>query len=110
MNEDLIDKKIIKNKLDEILVPDWIGYWVYNQMQPFAFPAKRFSERTKVLFVYHQYGFPQQMDKILEFANHKKLIVVEDCAHALDSYYQGKPLGSMGDFTIYSFSKWCKHS
>lgn len=102
----LIEKKIIRNKLDEVMVADWIGYWVYNQIQTFAFPAKNFSNRTKVLLVYHQYGFPQDMDKILEFANDKKLVVIEDCAHALDSYYKGRLLGSMGDFAIYSFSKW----
>lgn len=102
----LFEKKIILNKLDEIMVADWMGYWVYNQIQPFAFPSKRFSDRTKVLFVYHQYGFPQDMDKILEFAHDKKLIVIEDCAHALASSYKGKPLGSIGDFSIYSFSKW----
>ncbi len=102
----LKEKGIINNKLDEVLVPDWLGYWVYNQIQPFAFPAKAFSNRTKVIFVYHQYGFPQDMDKILEFARAKQLIVVEDCAHALGSQYKGKPLGSFGDYTIYSFSKW----
>lgn len=102
----LTEKKIISNKLDEVLVPDWLGYWVYNQMHPFIFPTKNFSSRTKILFVYHQYGFPQDMDKILEFAKDKKLVVIEDCAHALASYYKGKSLGSFGDFAIYSFSKW----
>lgn len=101
----LIEKKIIKNKLDEMLVPDWVGYDVYQQIQPFVFPVKKFSDRTKIIFVYHQYGFPQDMDKILAFAKDKKLIVIEDCANVLDSYYKGKKLGSMGDFSIYSFSK-----
>ncbi|OGG87251.1 hypothetical protein A3B87_00060 [Candidatus Kuenenbacteria bacterium RIFCSPHIGHO2_02_FULL_39_13] len=102
----LYHKKNIKNKLDEIIVPDWLGYWVYNQIQSFAFPAKRYSERSKAIMVYHQYGFPQDMDKILDFARDKKLIIIEDCAHAIDSSYKGKPLGTFGDFTVYSFSKW----
>jgi len=102
----LLEKGVIKNKLDEVIMADWIGSWVYNQVQSFAFPAKKFSSRTKVIFVYHQYGFPQDMDKIMEFAHDKKLIVIEDCAHSLASYYKGKLLGSFGDFTIYSFSKW----
>jgi dTDP-4-amino-4,6-dideoxygalactose transaminase len=102
----LKEKGIIRDKLDEVMVADWIGYWVYNQIQTFAFPAKNISSRTKAMLVYHQYGFPQDMDKILEFANDKKLVVIEDCAHALNSYYKGRPLGSMGDFAIYSFSKW----
>lgn len=102
----LLDQGIIKNKLDEVMMADWLGYWVYNQVQSLAFPAKNFSDRTKAIFVYHQYGFPQDMDKILEFAHDKKLILIEDCAHAIASYYKGKLLGSFGDFTIYSFSKW----
>ncbi|HLC89334.1 MAG TPA: DegT/DnrJ/EryC1/StrS family aminotransferase [Patescibacteria group bacterium] len=102
----LMTKKVIKNKLDEVLMADWIGNWVYNQVQSFAFPTKKFSERTKVIMVYHQYGFPQDMNKIMAFALEKKLVVIEDCAHALDSYYQGKKLGSFSDFSIYSFSKW----
>jgi len=102
----LIEKKFIYNKLDEMIVADWVGYDVYKQIQTFVFPAKKFSDRTKIIFAYHQYGFPQDMDKILEFANDKKLVVIEDCANAIDSYYKGKKLGSMGDFSIYSFSKW----
>ncbi len=102
----LSDKKILQNRLDEIMVGDWIGYGVYNQMQPYAFPAKRASEKTKAIFVYHQYGFPQNMDAILEFARSKNLLVIEDCAYALFSSYKGKRLGSFGDFSIYSFSKW----
>lgn len=104
--EYLKQKKILANKLDEILVPDWLGFWVYNQMQPWVFPVKRISEKTKIIFVYHQYGFPQDMDKILEFAQDKKLIVIEDCAHAIASEYKGKKLGAFGDFAVYSFSKW----
>ena len=102
----LCARGIIKNKLDEIMVPDWLGSWVYNQMNPFVFPSKRFSKRTKILFVYHQYGFPQNMDKILAFARKKKLIVVEDCAHALESYYKNRRLGTFGDYALFSFSKW----
>ena len=103
----LSEKKVLANKLSEIMVADWIGYWVYNQMQPFAFPSKRCNERTRAIMVYHQYGFPQDMGEIMDFARGKDLAVIEDCAHALASSYKGKPLGSFGDFSIYSFSKWC---
>jgi hypothetical protein len=98
---------ILENKTSEVLVNDWIGFWVYNQIQSNAFPVKQVSPRTRVVMVYHQYGFPQKMDSILSFANDKKLVVVEDCAHALMSSYKGKALGSFGDFAIYSFSKFC---
>lgn len=96
---------VLENKLSEVLVPDWLGYWVYNQIQEFAFPAKRLSERTKAILVYHQYGFPQDLDPILAYAHKHGLVVIEDCAHTLAGTYKGKPLGSFGDFAIYSFSK-----
>lgn len=104
--EYLREKKVIKNKLDEMIVADWIGFDVYKQLNSFVFPSKKFSGRSRIIFVYHQYGFPQDMDKIMEFARERKLIVIEDCANVLDSYYKGKKLGTIGDFAIYSFSKW----
>lgn len=99
-------KDVLTNKLSEVMVPDWVGYWVYNQIQPFAFPVKKVTEKTKALIVYHQYGFPQDLDPILEYADDKNLIVIEDCAHAIDSYYKGRKLGTIGDFALYSYSKW----
>ncbi len=104
--EYLKNKKIITNKLDEVIMPDWLGSWVYSQVEPYAFPAKKYSKRSKAIFVYHQYGFPQNLEKIMNFAKEKNLIVIEDCAHALASEYCGRPLGSFGDFALYSFSKW----
>ncbi|MDZ4244067.1 MAG: DegT/DnrJ/EryC1/StrS family aminotransferase, partial [Candidatus Doudnabacteria bacterium] len=102
----LKERGVIRNKLDEILVPDWLGYWVYNQIQPYAFPAKRLSDRTRAILVYHQYGFPQDMDKIMATAREKNLVVIEDCAHAVFSHYRGRRLGFIGDYSIFSFSKW----
>lgn len=102
----LRERGIIRSKTDEILVPDWLGYWVYNQIQPYAFPAKRLSERTRAILVYHQYGFPQNMEKIMAMARERNLIVIEDCAHAVFSHYNGKRLGWFADYSIFSFSKW----
>jgi hypothetical protein len=102
----LSEKGVIKNKLDEVIIADWIGYWVYNQIQPFAFPAKSLSPKSKAIIVYHQYGFPQKIDEIMYFAKSKNLILIEDCAHCIDSYYKGKQAGTFGDFTLYSYSKW----
>ena len=60
---------------------------------------------SKLFYAYHQYGFPQDMDKIKDYCENKKLILIEDCAHVLRSYYKKKALGTFGDFSIYSFSK-----
>lgn len=96
---------IIENKNSEILVPQWLGYWVYNMMHKTAFPCLTYNDKVKVMFVYHQYGFPQNMDEIMDFAERKRVIIIEDCAHVFESYYKGKRLGCFGLAAVFSFSK-----
>jgi hypothetical protein len=96
---------VLKDKMSPILVPRWMGVEVYGVMMRYSFPTFDAHSNAKVLIAYHQYGFPQDMDRILDFAQSKKMIVIEDCAHAVNSKYKGKRLGSIGDFSIYSFSK-----
>ena len=43
------------------------------------------------------------MDKIMEIANKHNILVVEDAAQAIDSYYKGRPLGSIGHLAAFSF-------
>jgi dTDP-4-amino-4,6-dideoxygalactose transaminase len=43
------------------------------------------------------------MDKIMQIAEKHNLFVVEDAAQAIDSYYKGKPLGSIGHLSAFSF-------
>ena len=96
---------ILVSKNSEVLVPQWLGIPVYQQITNYAFPVLSVTPRTRVLLVYHQYGFPQDMDRILDFARTNKLTVIEDCAHAADSFYKNRRLGSLGEYAIYSFSK-----
>src|SRR5438128_2579782 len=44
-----------------------------------------------------------EMDPIIEIARRHGLRVVEDCAHAIESTYQGRPAGLMGDAGCFSF-------
>jgi dTDP-4-amino-4,6-dideoxygalactose transaminase len=61
------------------------------------------TERTKVIVPVHYAGVACDMDKIMEIANKYNLIVVEDAAQAIDSYYKGRPLGSIGHLSAFSF-------
>ena len=61
------------------------------------------SERTKVIVPVHYAGVACDMDKIMEIANRHQILVVEDAAQAIDSYYKGKPLGGIGHFGCFSF-------
>ncbi len=61
------------------------------------------TEKTKVIVPVHYAGVACDMDKIMEVANRHNIFVVEDAAQAIDSYYKGRPLGSIGHFGCFSF-------
>ena len=61
------------------------------------------TERTRVIVPVHYAGVACDMDKIMDIALRHNLIVVEDAAQAVDSYYKGRPLGSIGHMGCFSF-------
>lgn len=61
------------------------------------------TEKTKVILPVHYAGIACDMDKIMTIAKKHKVYVVEDAAQAIDSYYNGKPLGSIGNMSAFSF-------
>ena len=61
------------------------------------------NERTKVIVPVHYAGVACDMDKIMALAEQYNLIVVEDAAQAIDSYYKGRALGSIGHLAAFSF-------
>jgi dTDP-4-amino-4,6-dideoxygalactose transaminase len=69
--------------------------------------AERIEElitpRTKVIVPVHYAGVACDMDRIMEIAERHNLLVVEDAAQAIDSYYKGRPLGSIGHLAAFSF-------
>lgn len=61
------------------------------------------TEKTKVIIPVHYAGVACDMDKIMDIAKRYNLLVVEDAAQAIDSYYKGKALGSIGHIGCFSF-------
>ena len=64
---------------------------------------KLITEKTKAIVVVHYAGVACDMNKVVKIAKRHKLIVIEDAAQAIDSYYKCKPLGSIGDLGAFSF-------
>lgn len=64
---------------------------------------KLITPNTKAIVVVHYAGVACDMDAIMAIANQHHIPVVEDAAQAIDSYYKGKPLGSIGTFGTFSF-------
>ena len=61
------------------------------------------TPRTKVIVPVHYAGVACDMDAIMTIANKHNLLVVEDAAQAIDSYYKGRPLGGIGHLAAFSF-------
>lgn len=61
------------------------------------------TDRTKAIVVVHYAGVVCDMDPIMEFAEKKGLVVVEDAAQAVNSKYKGRYAGSIGHLATYSF-------
>lgn len=61
------------------------------------------TDKTKAIVPVHYAGIACDMDKIMELAKKYNLWVIEDAAQAIDSYYKGRPLGSIGHLAAFSF-------
>ena len=106
---------------DEVIVPDLTFAAVINAvlyvgatpvivdidkfslaLDPDKIPAS-LSKKTLAIIAVHLYGHPAAMEEIMKIANDNDLLVIEDCAEALGSYYKGVHVGSYGDAAIFSF-------
>lgn len=61
------------------------------------------TPRTKVIVPVHYAGVACDMDRIMEIAEKHNILVVEDAAQSIDSYYKGRPLGGIGHMAAFSF-------
>lgn len=63
----------------------------------------KITPRTRAIMAVHTYGLPVDMDPVLELAKKHNLNIIEDAAEAHGLTYRGKPCGSFGDLSIFSF-------
>ncbi len=63
----------------------------------------KITSRSKAILVVHIYGLPVDMDPVLEIARRHQLKVIEDAAEMHGQTYKGKPCGSFGDISTFSF-------
>jgi dTDP-4-amino-4,6-dideoxygalactose transaminase len=65
--------------------------------------STRIGPRTKAVCVVHYAGVACEMDKFTGMCRDRKLILVEDAAHAIGAYYKGRALGGFGALSAFSF-------
>ena len=65
---------------------------------------KRISRNTKAIIVVDLFGYPAQMDEIMEIASDNDLIVIEDAAQAPGAKYKGKYAGTIGHIGVFSLN------
>ncbi len=65
--------------------------------------AAKITPQTKAILIVHLYGLPADVDPILELAEKHGLAVVEDAAEAIGQTHRGRPCGSFGTLSVFSF-------
>ena len=118
---DIAVKSLDLKKNDEIIVPTFTIISTLNQIirqgikpilidaDPLTWNMKveqiesKITNKTKAIMVVHIYGLPTDMKKVLFLAKKYKLYIIEDSAEQLGQTYYGKPIGSLGDISTFSF-------
>jgi dTDP-4-amino-4,6-dideoxygalactose transaminase len=64
---------------------------------------KLVNSKTKAIVCVHYGGLPCDMDELQQIASEWGIPIIEDAAHAVGATYKGKTVGSISDFTMFSF-------
>lgn len=65
--------------------------------------SSRVTGNTRAVLPIHMAGRPCNMDSIMSLSEKHDLMVIEDCAHAIEATWRGKETGTFGDFGCFSF-------
>lgn len=65
--------------------------------------TKKITAATRAIMCVHLYGHPCDMEKLVNVAGDNNLFLIEDCAEAIGSMYNGKHVGTFGDVATFSF-------
>ncbi len=75
---------------------------ITSNIDPQKVEAK-ITERTKAILPVHFAGRACDMDALVAIAKRREILVIEDCAHAIETTYKGKHAGTFGTFGCFSF-------
>jgi perosamine synthetase len=92
-------QSIVTSGATPVLVDSCLDTW---NMDVSLIEAK-ITKNTKAILVVHIYGLPVDMDPLLELCSKYNLLLIEDAAEMHGQNYKGRPCGSFGDISIFSF-------
>ena len=96
------DEVLITNASGQRYVSACVTCTVFNHCRP----SRVLTDRTRAIIAIHEYGYPHpELSALVHEARRRGIPLIEDCAHSLDSSLDGAPLGSFGDYAIFSLSK-----
>lgn len=64
--------------------------------------ASAITSRTRAIMVVHYAGYPARMRELIDIGAAHGIPIIEDAAHALGARYDERPIGMLGDFSIFS--------
>jgi hypothetical protein len=98
-------KRIANQGTEEIFIPRYLSQCVTSALGKAILPARRPSEATRAILVYHQYGYPQRLDLIEQEASLNGWTIVNNCVNAMFTRVDNQSLLGWGDYSIFSFPK-----
>ncbi|MFC1479478.1 DegT/DnrJ/EryC1/StrS family aminotransferase [Planctomycetota bacterium] len=66
---------------------------------------RNMNDSVKAFVWYHYLGCSYEFEEVIDFCRTHNLLLIEDCAHALFARYKEKPVGTFGDFSVFSIRK-----
>jgi len=103
LNLKLTDEVYINSTFNTNYVSSCVTSTIFN----FCKPSKSLSDHTKLIFIIHDFGFPNEnIFKLQEIAEKRNIPIAEDCAQSAFSFFNnGARIGTLGDYAIYSLKK-----
>jgi dTDP-4-amino-4,6-dideoxygalactose transaminase len=96
------DEIYITTSSESAYVTSCVTCTIFNSCKP----SRVLTDKTKVIFIIHEFGIPNSKTiELIDYAEDKDIIVIEDCAHTFDSKIEDRRVGTMGDYAIYSLTK-----